>query len=339
MPLGQLAQVLRGLSQVQGADERTARRTGDLRRRGRRRARGRRRSARGQPARARADGRLLPAGRRRPVLLRRDRGGERALGRLRDGRAAVHRAQHRRHPEGLPRGLDRRDLPRRLREDAARRARSSSAATRSSRTRRCSASRSRASSIAAAIAANAGARPGDVLYLTKPLGMGAMTTAAKQQKITWEELEPAARQMATLNDRAAEAMNAAGAHACTDITGFGLVGHARNIARASGVTIRIELATPPALPRRPRPRPRGRRLGRERRAGGRRWRRTCASAPAADEALVQPRLRRRDLGRPPDRGRGETDAAALERELARARASPCTGSARAWRAESTDRAR
>jgi len=98
------------------------------------------------------------------------------------------------------------------------------------------------------VAANSGARAGDVLYLTKPLGMGAMTTAAKRREITWRELEPAARQMATLNDRAAAAMNASGVHAATDITGFGLVGHARNIAAASRVTIRIELARVPVFP-------------------------------------------------------------------------------------------
>jgi selenide,water dikinase len=75
--------------------------------------------------------------------------------------------------------------------------------------------------------------------------MGALTTAAKQKRISWQDLEPAARQMATLNDRAAHAMNAVPVHACTDVTGFGLVGHARNIARASGVTIRIDLASLP----------------------------------------------------------------------------------------------
>lgn len=95
------------------------------------------------------------------------------------------------------------------------------------------------------IATNAGARAGDLLYLTKRLGMGALTTAAKQEKITWRDLEPAARQMATLNDQAAAAMNQVGAHACTDITGFGLVGHARNIAKSSRVTLRIELARAP----------------------------------------------------------------------------------------------
>ena len=98
------------------------------------------------------------------------------------------------------------------------------------------------------VAANSGARAGDVLYLTKPLGMGAMTTAAKRREISWRELEPAARQMAALNDRAAAAMNAANAHAATDITGFGLVGHAKNIAAASGVTIELELARVPLFP-------------------------------------------------------------------------------------------
>ena len=98
------------------------------------------------------------------------------------------------------------------------------------------------------VAANSGAKPGDRLYLTKSLGMGTLTTAAKRQKISWQELEPAAQQMATLNERAAAAMNAAEAHAATDITGFGLAGHARNIAAASGLTLRIELARTPLFP-------------------------------------------------------------------------------------------
>ncbi len=100
----------------------------------------------------------------------------------------------------------------------------------------------------ARVVSNAGARAGDVVYLTKALGMGTLTTAAKQKKITWSELEPAARQMATLNDKACEAMNAAGAHACTDITGFGLVGHALNIARASGLTLELVTADVPFFP-------------------------------------------------------------------------------------------
>lgn len=98
------------------------------------------------------------------------------------------------------------------------------------------------------VVANSGARPGDVLYLTKRLGMGVLTTAAKQRKIAWDELAPAARQMADLNDRAAAAMQAVRAHACTDVTGFGLIGHAKNIAAASNVTIRFEAQRLPIFP-------------------------------------------------------------------------------------------
>jgi selenide,water dikinase len=100
----------------------------------------------------------------------------------------------------------------------------------------------------ARMTANSGARSGDVAYLTKPIGMGTMTTAAKFDRIDWEAMLPAARQMATLNDRAADAMLAANAHACTDITGFGLVGHARNIAAASGLTLRLESSRVPLFP-------------------------------------------------------------------------------------------
>ncbi|MDF1798995.1 MAG: selenide, water dikinase SelD [Planctomycetota bacterium] len=95
---------------------------------------------------------------------------------------------------------------------------------------------------------NAGARPGDVCYLTKSLGMGTMTTAAKFGKITWEQLEPAARQMATLNAAAAQAMNAVGAIAATDITGFGLVGHGMNIARSSELCLELDTPSIPIFP-------------------------------------------------------------------------------------------
>lgn len=100
----------------------------------------------------------------------------------------------------------------------------------------------------ARMTANSGARAGDLVYLTKPLGMGTLTTAAKLERIPFETLRPAALQMATLNDKAAEAMLAAGARACTDVTGFGLVGHARNIAVGSGVTLRLESASVPLFP-------------------------------------------------------------------------------------------
>ena len=95
---------------------------------------------------------------------------------------------------------------------------------------------------------NAGAEVGDRLYLTKPLGMGSMTTAGKFGKVDLEQVIAAAKVMATLNGPAAEAMQAAGSHACTDITGFGLIGHARNIARASKVTLAFDLAQVPIFP-------------------------------------------------------------------------------------------
>ncbi len=87
---------------------------------------------------------------------------------------------------------------------------------------------------------NGGARPGDLLLLSKRVGTGILTTACKRELIGEEALAPAIRSMARLNDRAARAMLAHGAHAATDVTGFGLVGHAREMARASGVAIAID---------------------------------------------------------------------------------------------------
>jgi selenide,water dikinase len=98
------------------------------------------------------------------------------------------------------------------------------------------------------VTTNAGARAGDVAYLTKPIGMGCMTTAGKLRKIGWDEVEPAARQMAELNDRAAEAMGTVPTHACTDITGFGLMGHAMNIARASDLSLELRARDVPLFP-------------------------------------------------------------------------------------------
>lgn len=84
---------------------------------------------------------------------------------------------------------------------------------------------------------NRGARPGDLLYLTKPLGSGSITTGVKRQKTTAEQATAAAHGMSALNRNAARAMRAAGVVAGTDITGFGLFGHASNIARGSGCTL------------------------------------------------------------------------------------------------------
>ena len=97
---------------------------------------------------------------------------------------------------------------------------------------------------------NAGAQPGDVLFLTKPLGTGIVGTAIKFDRIDASAAQLAIQSMRTLNRAAAEAIQAlpAGAvHACTDITGFGLIGHASEMARASGVTVSIEAGRVPVF--------------------------------------------------------------------------------------------
>jgi len=99
------------------------------------------------------------------------------------------------------------------------------------------------------IVTNAGARIGDALVLTKPLGTGILTTARKRGTLVSEELDEAIAAMTTLNDRAAEAMLAAGAHAATDITGFGLLGHAENMARASRVRLIFDSTAVPFMKR------------------------------------------------------------------------------------------
>jgi selenide,water dikinase len=95
------------------------------------------------------------------------------------------------------------------------------------------------------VASNAGGKPGDVLVLTKPLGLGIVTTAAKQDKDTAGAIGEAIRVMTTLNRAGAEAMATVRAHACTDITGFGLLGHLRNMAAASGCAANVRLRDVP----------------------------------------------------------------------------------------------
>jgi selenide,water dikinase len=95
---------------------------------------------------------------------------------------------------------------------------------------------------------NSGAKPGDLLILTKPLGTGAITTAIKRGVAKEETVSAAMRVMTQSAARAAEMMVRVGAHACTDITGFGLIGHAYELARASGVSLRIEAGRVPLLP-------------------------------------------------------------------------------------------
>lgn len=98
------------------------------------------------------------------------------------------------------------------------------------------------------ILTNASAKVGDVLVLTKPLGTGFVTTALKRGTLTRAEAEPAIAAMRTLNAMAARAALDVGAECVTDVTGFGLLGHASHIARASGVTVRLRPASLPVLP-------------------------------------------------------------------------------------------
>jgi len=92
---------------------------------------------------------------------------------------------------------------------------------------------------------NAGAQPGDVLILTKPVGTGIVCTGIKKGKTSDDLQERVTRNMAALNKQASVAMRNCGAHACTDITGFALLGHGAEMAEASGVTLRIEASKVP----------------------------------------------------------------------------------------------
>lgn len=96
---------------------------------------------------------------------------------------------------------------------------------------------------------NAAAVPGDVLVLTKPIGTGILTTAAKQGGLDEATQRAMIASMSQLNAQASRAALAAGAKCGTDITGFGLLGHMSHIARASTVTLRVSLERVPLLPR------------------------------------------------------------------------------------------
>lgn len=86
---------------------------------------------------------------------------------------------------------------------------------------------------------NSGAKPGDVLLLTKPLGIGILTTAAKADLVEKEVLDRIYQQMATLNKTARDIMVKYPVHSCTDVTGFSLLGHGFEMAQGSGCTIHI----------------------------------------------------------------------------------------------------
>jgi len=93
----------------------------------------------------------------------------------------------------------------------------------------------------------AGAQPGDVLILTKPLGVGVITTALKASVAEPTHVASAVASMKRLNRRAAQLVQEAGAHACTDVTGFALIGHGLEMAQKSHVRLRIHLEQLPFL--------------------------------------------------------------------------------------------
>jgi selenide, water dikinase len=92
------------------------------------------------------------------------------------------------------------------------------------------------------------ARPGDALFLTKPLGTGLVLAAAAKGMVGDEEVAEAARRMTELNDRAADLLRGFEPGAVTDVTGFGLFGHAHEVAERSGVRLVLDAAALPALP-------------------------------------------------------------------------------------------
>ena len=95
---------------------------------------------------------------------------------------------------------------------------------------------------------NSGARPGDVLLFTKPIGIGVLTTAAKADMAPPEAMARAHKLMTTLNKSARDAMVRYRVHACTDVTGFGLLGHGLEMAQGSGVELEIDVSAVDFIP-------------------------------------------------------------------------------------------
>ena len=95
---------------------------------------------------------------------------------------------------------------------------------------------------------NSGAKAGDAVILTKPLGIGLMTTGIKFNLLSKSGIRKVTRVMEELNARASEVMMQVGVNSCTDITGFGFLGHALELASASGVVIEIDFPSVPVMP-------------------------------------------------------------------------------------------
>jgi selenide,water dikinase len=95
---------------------------------------------------------------------------------------------------------------------------------------------------------NAGARPGDALVLTKPVGTGVLFNANRSGKLPYRELEAVLPVVAALNSKACEAALAFAVHACTDITGFGILGHVAEMAKGGGVRIKLDYRSLPIHP-------------------------------------------------------------------------------------------
>lgn len=94
---------------------------------------------------------------------------------------------------------------------------------------------------------NSGAQPGDALILTKPIGVGIQTTAIQRDAISANQLEQVMQTMAALNKTASETLQGYQVHACTDVTGFGLLGHAKEMACGAGVGLEITYTSVPIL--------------------------------------------------------------------------------------------
>jgi selenide,water dikinase len=95
---------------------------------------------------------------------------------------------------------------------------------------------------------NSGARPGDVLVLTKPIGTGAISTGVKLGKASKRSVDAAIDAMTSAAAHASKVMQELGASGCTDVTGFGLLGHAYEMAKGSSVTLEIDSAQVPLFP-------------------------------------------------------------------------------------------